>query len=37
MNQLQTCVEQLAAVNTFFAELSGHGERLTYVEEELAA
>ena len=37
MNQLQTCTEQLAAVNTFFAELSGHGERLTYVEEELAA
>ncbi len=37
MNQLQTCAEQLAAVNTFFAELSGHGERLTYVEEELAA
>jgi tRNA-dihydrouridine synthase B len=37
MNQLQTCAEQLAAVNEFFAELSGQGERLTYVEEELAA
>jgi len=37
MNQLQTCAEQMAAVNTFFAELSGQGERLTYVEEELAA
>ena len=37
MNQLQTCTEQMAAVNTFFAELSGQGERLTYVEEELAA
>ena len=37
MNQLQTCAEQLAAVNTFFAELSGQGERLAYVEEELAA
>ena len=33
MNQLQTCTEQLEAVNTFFAELSGLGERLTYVEE----
>jgi tRNA-dihydrouridine synthase B len=37
MNQLQTCAEQMDAVNTFFAELSGQGERLTYVEEELAA
>jgi len=37
MNQLQNCAEQMAAVNTFFAELSGQGERLTYVEEELAA
>lgn len=37
MNQLQTCAEQLAAVNGFFAELSGQGERLAYVEEELAA
>jgi tRNA-dihydrouridine synthase B len=33
MNQLQTCAEQIEAVNTFFAELSGLGERLTYVEE----
>jgi len=33
MNQLQTCGEQLAAVDEFFGELAGHGPRLTYVEE----
>ncbi len=33
MNQLQTCGEQLVAVNEFFAELAGCGSRLTYVEE----
>jgi len=33
MNQLQTCAEQLAAVDTFFSELAGQGQRLTYVEE----
>jgi len=33
MNQLQTCAEQLDAVNTFFSELASHGLRLTYVEE----
>ena len=33
MNQLQTCDEQLAAVNGFFAELASCGQRLTYVEE----
>ena len=33
MNQLQTCAEQLSAVDDFFGELSGLGERLTYVEE----
>ncbi len=33
MNQLQICAEQLAAVNTFFSELAGLGQRLTYVEE----
>jgi tRNA-dihydrouridine synthase B len=33
MNQLQTCAEQLAAVNTFFAELAGRGQRLQYIEE----
>jgi len=33
MNQLQSCAEQLEAVNNYFAELSGLGERLTYVEE----
>jgi len=33
MNQLQTCAEQIDAVNHYFAELSGLGERLIYVEE----
>ena len=33
MNQLQTCAEQVNAVNDFFAELSGRGECLAYVEE----
>ena len=33
MNQLQTCFEQLAAVNEFFGELASQGQRLTYVEE----
>jgi tRNA-dihydrouridine synthase B len=33
MNQLQTCGEQLAAVNEFFGELAEYGQRLTYVEE----
>ena len=33
MNQLQTCAEQLDAVNAFFAELSGRGQRLQYIEE----
>jgi tRNA-dihydrouridine synthase B len=33
MNQLETCREQLAAVATFFAQLAGRGQRLTYVEE----
>jgi tRNA-dihydrouridine synthase B len=33
MNQLQTCGEQVAAVNEFFGELAGYGQRLTYVEE----
>ena len=33
MNQLQTCAEQLAAVNEFFAELAGRGRRLQYIEE----
>jgi tRNA-dihydrouridine synthase B len=35
MNQLQTCAEQLAAVNAFFSELAARGRRLQY--EELAA
>jgi tRNA-dihydrouridine synthase B len=33
MNQLQTCAEQIAAVDEFFRELASHGQRLTYVEE----
>ncbi len=33
MNQLQTCAEQLAAVDDFFAGLSELSGRLTYVEE----
>jgi tRNA-dihydrouridine synthase B len=33
MNQLQTCAEQLDAVNIFFGELASQGPRLTYVEE----
>jgi tRNA-dihydrouridine synthase B len=36
MNQLQTCAEQLAAVDEFFAELAQQGRRLQY-SEELAA
>jgi hypothetical protein len=33
MNQLQTRAEQVAAVHEFFAELSGRGQRLQYIEE----
>lgn len=33
MNQLQTCAEQLEAVDAFFAELADHGRHLTYIEE----
>lgn len=33
MNQLQTCAEQMAAVEEFFAELASRGRRLSYVEE----
>jgi tRNA-dihydrouridine synthase B len=33
LNQLATCREQLAAVDEFFAQLAGRGQRLTYVEE----
>ena len=36
MNQLQTCAEQLDAVNEFFAELSARGRRLQYIEEQAA-
>jgi tRNA-dihydrouridine synthase B len=39
MNQLQTCAEQMAAVNEFFSELAERGRRLVYevLCEELAA
>jgi len=33
MNQLESGAEQLAAVDEFFAQLAGRGQRLTYVEE----
>ncbi len=33
MNQLQTCAEQIAAVDAFFAELADRGRHLTYIEE----
>ena len=33
MNQLQTCAEQMVAVDTFFSELASQSQRLTYVEE----
>jgi tRNA-dihydrouridine synthase B len=33
MNQLQSCAEQLAAVDEFFRGLASFGQRLTYVEE----
>jgi tRNA-dihydrouridine synthase B len=33
MNQLQTCAEQLAAVDEFFAGLADRAERLVYAEE----
>ena len=36
MNQLETCQEQLAAVDTFFNDLAGRGKHLIY-SEELAA
>ena len=38
MNQLQTCDQQIYAVNDFFINLAGRGRRLAYIEnEELAA
>ncbi len=36
MNQLQTCAEQLKAVDAFFAELADRGRHLTYIEEMAA-
>ncbi|MGZ8197459.1 MAG: tRNA dihydrouridine synthase DusB [Burkholderiales bacterium] len=36
VNQLQTCADQLAAVNAFFAELAERGRRLQYIEEMAA-
>jgi tRNA-dihydrouridine synthase B len=32
MNQLQTCAEQMVAVNEFFAELGSRSQRLQYIE-----
>jgi tRNA-dihydrouridine synthase B len=37
MNQLQSSTEQVAAIDRFFDELAAHGQRLTYIEENLAA
>ncbi len=38
MNQLQTCGQQISAVNDFFINLAGYGQRLAYIEnKELAA
>ncbi|UCF75680.1 MAG: tRNA dihydrouridine synthase DusB [Betaproteobacteria bacterium] len=36
MNQLESRAEQLAAVDTFFAQLGDRGQRLTYIEESAA-
>jgi tRNA-dihydrouridine synthase B len=36
MNQLQTCSEQVAAVDEFFSELADRGTRLIYSEESAA-
>jgi tRNA-dihydrouridine synthase B len=36
MNRLESSAEQLAAVDTFFAQLRERGQRLTYVEESAA-
>jgi len=37
MNQLQSSTEQVAAIDRFFDELAAQGQRLTYIEEDLAA
>jgi tRNA-dihydrouridine synthase B len=36
MNQLQSCAEQVSAVNEFFAELASQSRHLSYVEEMAA-
>jgi len=36
MNRLESSAEQLAAVDGFFGDLAGRGQRLTYVEEQTA-
>ena len=36
MNRLESSAEQLAAVDAFFGELAGRGQRLSYVEEQAA-
>jgi tRNA-dihydrouridine synthase B len=33
MNQLQTCAEQVVAIDEFFGELAARGRRLQYIEE----
>jgi tRNA-dihydrouridine synthase B len=37
MNQLQSSTEQVSAIDRFFDELAAQGQRLTYIEEDLAA
>jgi hypothetical protein len=36
MNRLESSMEQLAAVEAFFAQLENEGQRLRYVEESAA-
>jgi len=36
MNRLESSAEQLSAVEAFFSQLEGQGERLQYVEEAVA-
>ena len=36
MNRLESSAEQLAAVDAFFGDLAGRGQRLSYVEEQAA-
>jgi tRNA-dihydrouridine synthase B len=36
MNRLQTCAEQIAAVEHYFQQLAGRGRHLSYAEEQVA-